>query len=148
MALAATGGAELSGSTTESQLHTWKGLLIAGYFIILSSIICLFMFSAFTLRELRPNGYGKATESAKTLVYGVVVALIIVLVRVFYSIVFGFTLKPSLSPYNGSFAVKLIFISLVQMFASVVILLVGFQTVDIKQELVNDMQEQSTTNKM
>lgn len=76
------------------------------------------------------------------------VALVIVLVRVFYSIVFGFTLKPSLSPYNGSFAIKLVFISLVQMLAAVVILFVGLKTINIKQELLSDKQRQSATNKM
>lgn len=138
----------MSGSTTYSQLHTWKGLLIAGYFIILFSMICLFLFSAFTLRELRPNGYEKTTQSAKILLYGVVIALMIVLIRVFYSIVFGFTLKRSLSPYNGSFAVKVIFISLVQILAAVVILFVGLKTRNIKQELVSDKQRESATNKI
>jgi uncharacterized membrane protein YcfT len=61
----------------------------------------------------------------------VIAAVVILLARVIYSIVYGFTLNPSLSPYTGSLAIKVVLIFLVQFIAALIIAVAGFVTRNI-----------------
>jgi hypothetical protein len=108
--------------------------LIAGYFIILAAMIGELVYAGRTLLSLRrtgPPSRSSATRSAQTLIYAVLAAVVILLARVIYSIVYGFTLNPSLSPYTGSLAVKVVLIFLVQFIAALIIAVAGFLTRNI-----------------
>jgi hypothetical protein len=107
------------------------------------ALLCILAFALYTLAQLSKSDGKRGAESAKWLCYGAVVACLLVLVRVVYSIVFGITLDKSLNPYSGAFWVKLVFISLVQMLASVVIMGVGFKTVGLKEVHVKGREERT-----
>lgn len=116
-------------------------MLIVGYFITLSALLCIFAFAIYTLKQLNIGIGNKAADGAKWLCYGAIVSCFLVLVRIIYSIFFGFTLDAELNPYSGAFWVKVVFISAVQMVASVVIVGVGHWTRDLKRVLVDTRAE-------
>lgn len=135
IAIAAVGGAQLFTATNTNDESTDKSLLIAGYFILLAAMLALFIYAFYTLTSLKRNATSSpAIASARKLVYGAVGALTILLARVIYSIVYAFTLKPSLSPYNGSIVVKVVLITLVQLLAALAIIVVGVLSRNIKHE--------------
>jgi uncharacterized membrane protein YcfT len=87
-----------------------------------------------TLLSLRRNtslSRFTAARSAQILVYGVIAAVVILFARIIYSIVFGFTLDASLSPFTGTLAVKVVLIFLVQLIAALFIAVAGFLTRNI-----------------
>jgi len=135
IAIAAVGGSKLFTATNSNDQSTDKDLLIAGYFIILAAMIGEFIYAFYTLTQLKRNASNSsAVRSARILIFGVFAALSIILARVIYSIVYGFTLKPSLSPFNGSLAVKVVLITLVQLLAALCIITAGLITRHIKHE--------------
>jgi hypothetical protein len=87
-----------------------------------------------SLRRSSPIVPSSTIRSAKMLVYGVVAAVIVLFARIIYSIVFGFTLDPSLSLYTGSMVVKVILIFLVQLIAAICVAIAGFAARNICKE--------------
>lgn len=135
--LGIVGGIKLFSASTEAEKNTDKGLLIAGSFITLATVTFMLLWASYLVTKLRRTAelaQSRPLHSALTLTYGVIVALTILLARVIYGLVFAFTLKPSLSPYRGSFAIKLVFITLIQLLSALSLLFVGLQTSNIKRE--------------
>jgi ABC-type Co2+ transport system permease subunit len=133
IAIAAVGGSGLySDASDPSKVSTDRGLLKAGYLILLVAVILLAALAIFTLLRLRSV---RSKGSANRLLYSVLAALPFVAVRVIYSVVYAFTLKPSLSTLTGTFAVKFVLIFLVQLVAACCLIAGGLFTLDIKQEI-------------
>ena len=134
IALAAVGGSKLTEALTEHDRDSDKALLLAGYFIILAAMIGQLVYAALTLRVLRHIPTKDVTTRASgpsVLMMGVLLAVVVLLARIIYSVVFAFTLNPSLSPYTGSLAVKVVPIFLVQLIAALFIGTAGFLTRDM-----------------
>jgi hypothetical protein len=130
--IAAIGGSNLySDAADPSKLSTDRGLMKAGYLILLVAVILLAVLATYTILRLRRI---KRSGSAVTLLYSVLAAVPFVAVRVIYSVVYAFTLEASLSPLMGTFAVKFVLIFLVQLLAACCLIVGGLITRNITQE--------------
>jgi hypothetical protein len=118
--LAAVGGSNLVNPPSSSNnINTDMSLLKAGYLILLLVVVCLGIYAARILLRLRRAPTVRVyNKSAMYLASFAGIALAFALVRVIYSIVFAFKRTPDLNPFTGTFAVKLIFIFLVQIIAA------------------------------
>ena len=109
------------------------------------------VYAALSLRALDrgPNvsipkrGYGP-----KIIVTGVLGAVTMLFARIIYSIVYGFTLKPSLSPFTGSLAVKVVLIFMVQLLAALCIGTVGFITRNLARDSMRSGRRVDDTETM
>jgi hypothetical protein len=122
IAIAAVGGSNLyTDASSPSKVSTDRGLLKAGYLILLLVIILLIAHAIVLVRSVR-------NTSAITLLHWVLVAILFLAIRVIYSVVYAFTGKPSLSPLTGTFAIKFVLIFLVQLIAACCLVVGGFVT--------------------
>jgi hypothetical protein len=131
--MAAIGGSNIySDASNSSKLSTDRTLMKAGYLILLVAVILLTTHAVFTLHRLRSVLF---KGSATTLLYWVLAAMPFIAVRVIYSVVYAFTLSASLSPLTGTFAVKFILIFLVQFIAACCLIIGGFKTRHIEEDM-------------
>lgn len=137
IAMSAIGGSKLSEATNAHDRDSDKNLLIAGYFIILATMIGQLVYALLSLKALRRAilvQHAEAKSHVSMLIYAAMLAVTVLFARIVYSIVYGFTLKPSLSPYTGSLAVKVVLIFLVQLFAALVLGIAGIWTRNLAEE--------------
>lgn len=147
IALAATGGSKASTATSSRDHSKGKALIIVGYFILLAADLFGIFYAAKTLAALKQSARrvrSSAPRKAQILVVGVAAAVMTLLATIVYRIVYGFTLNPSLSPYTGSLAVKVVLIFLVQLVAALCIAVAGFMSRNVAKEGVVQDSELAT----
>lgn len=127
IALVAVGASKLADSTaTHSDINTARTLLETGAVILLITWLALAVLCLNLLRILRNE-----------LVLGLFMASAcgFIGVRAVYSVIYAFDHSPSLSPFTGTFVVKLILIVLVQLLAAISILAAAFLTRNASQKI-------------
>ncbi|KIW88878.1 uncharacterized protein Z519_10362 [Cladophialophora bantiana CBS 173.52] len=124
IALLATGGAKLGDdNNTQSDINTAYTLLETGAVILLATWIAVsFLCSHICLKLL---------QNRRTAGPLMLLACIFTGVRAIYSVVYAFDHAKSLSPFTGTFAVKFVFMFLVQLIAFLLLLAVAFVTRNI-----------------
>ncbi|KAF2095915.1 hypothetical protein NA57DRAFT_78689 [Rhizodiscina lignyota] len=116
--LAAVGGSNLAqdaASGDHDKFDTDRGLLKAGYLVLLGVLALITAYGNVTFFRLRRTNSARLPSR---LMYGAGAALPFIAARLIYSTVYAFTLDASLSPISGTFAVKFALIFLVQFLAA------------------------------
>lgn len=111
---------------------------------MLLAILLLAIMAFITLRKLQATSLKSRRSSAEpagTLVIGSIVALHFAAARVIYTVVYAFSQSKSLNPITGSFYVKLFLISIVQICASLALIVGGLSSSNIKQERIVERKE-------
>ncbi|EXJ67208.1 uncharacterized protein A1O5_09855 [Cladophialophora psammophila CBS 110553] len=141
IALLATGGTKLGDDNdTQSDINTGYTLLEAGAVILLVTWIAVsFLCGQICLKLQNQRSAG----------FVMVLACTFIGVRAIYSVVYAFDHAKSLSPFTGTFAVKFVFMFLVQLIAFLLLLAVAFVTRNILSDhgLSAWAQERRTGNR-
>jgi hypothetical protein len=134
--MAAIGGTKLTNlSSSKADLTTAETLVKVGYILLLGVILELLMFAWFVRSRLRSSTeIGIQSGQANRLVSWTSLSTAFVAVRVIYGVVFAFDRSEKLSPYTGVFAVKFVLIFLVQLVATLLLLVGGLSTCQIQSE--------------
>jgi len=145
IAISAIGASNLE-NATPAQRDTYRGMQEGGSLMLLLAVILLAVLAVTTLQSLQKtslNSRRSSTNAAGTLTIGIIIALPFAAVRVIYSVVYAFSDSKTLSPITGSFAVKLILISLVQIFASLLLVIAGLSSRNVNAKRNTGMGEEN-----
>jgi hypothetical protein len=105
--------------------------------MLLLSALLLIAYAYDTFRRLRAVPSVRLSRNAMRLLYSAVFSLPFITIRAIYSVVYSFDTSPSVNPITGVFAVKLVLIFLVQLLATLCIVVGGVMTRNIRIENEN-----------
>lgn len=126
--LSAYGAAQLY-STSSHDVAQDHAFVEAGGMLLLLALILLVYVTVRLFGRTRSVG-----GSIFQLYMSVVVALIPIAVRVFYGVVYAFDRSPSLSPYSGTFAIKLVLVFLMLLLAGLALMAGGLASRNVVRE--------------
>jgi hypothetical protein len=102
--------------------------------MLLLSALLLILYACNTYRRLRDISSRRLNRLVMRLLAGAVLALPFTATRAVYSVVYSFDPSPSVNPITGVFAVKLVLIFLVQLLATLCLVVGGAMTRNIRIE--------------
>ncbi|KAF2758983.1 hypothetical protein EJ05DRAFT_475218 [Pseudovirgaria hyperparasitica] len=133
--LVAIGGSHLSDPAEDPKKS--QNLMEGGYILVLLGLLLVTGYIIATWRILpsahQAGGAHASSAQAKTMALAVICTLPFIYARVIFGVVSAFKIltDPSLSPFNGSFVVKLVPMSLMQIFAALILVVGGLLTRNI-----------------
>lgn len=120
VALVAVGVTKIaSNNPTHSDINTGRALLETGAVILLITWLALAVLCVLLLRKIRSHQVASLFMLSATTFIGV---------RAIYSVVYAFDHERSLSPFTGTFAVKFVFVFLIQLLAALSLFGAAFAT--------------------
>lgn len=133
--LAAIGGSNLAKPETQSSDHSGDAnLQKAGYMVLLLTVLLLAIYSCFVFVRLHASRSRGNTAVALSLLKCTMAALPFAATRVLYGVVYTFSGSRDLSPVTGTFVVKLVLIFLVQLLATLLLVVGGVMSRNIKYD--------------
>lgn len=132
IALSAIGGAKLAKPESATNKYSNdRALRKIGSLIIFLTTVLLIIYALYTYRRLKSL---PGARSVIRLLHFAMLALPFTYIRAIYSIVYSFDTSPSVNPVTGVFAVKFILIFLVQLLATLFLVVGGIMTRNIRIE--------------
>lgn len=138
--LAALGGANLAKPESSQNRHaTDNALRKVGSLMLLLSAILLVVYAYSTYCRLSSVPSASQSRNGVRLLYSAVLALAFTAIRAIYSVVYTFESSPAGNPITGVFAVRFVLIFLVQLLATLFLVLGGIFTRNICIEAGNTL---------
>jgi membrane-associated HD superfamily phosphohydrolase len=132
--LAAIGGSNLAKPEDEkNDYNKDHSLQKCGYVVLLLAVLLLVAYSTMLLVRLRSQRTQRKS-SGTMLLYFTLAALVFGVIRVAYGLASAVSGSPELSPVTGTFAVKFVLIFLVQLIATVLLVIGGLKSTDLRHE--------------
>lgn len=135
IALSAIGGSKLAKPESATNKYSNdRALRKIGPLIIFLTTVLLISYALYTYRRLKSLPSARLNRSVIRLLHFAMLALPFTYIRAIYSIVYSFDTSPSVNPITGVFAVKFILIFLVQLLATLSLVVGGIMTRNIRIE--------------
>ncbi|KAJ6115181.1 hypothetical protein N7486_000959 [Penicillium sp. IBT 16267x] len=107
----------------------WK----AGSALVVLIWIFQLFWSTFSLFPRKEKTHAPTFQGSTTLLQGAIIALFFIGIRVIYTLVAVCTQRKDLSPVNGSIAVRVVLLLLLEVFATLMLIVVGLRTRNLQQ---------------